>query len=234
MKQIVDLSHPIASGIPAWVEMAGTFGLAKTLVSTWEDYEETAYLRTHGKVKELYRTTLVVMSDNGATHVDGTRHFDPLGEWAPEIPLEPFYADAVLLDVSHLKPVRFTRLPSGAHWTRRISATSVREISWTAVSRRSRASSSVRPCWTVRSINGTQHSTWSGYVASCSPPWAVRSCRRQSKWTNSASSLAMPYPGYTGCRQSGQTRWTAGPDIGTSLFPAVPFAPVHVGPVCGW
>ena len=77
MRRILDLSHPIASGIPAWVEMAGTFGLAKTLVSTWEDYEETAYLRTHGKVKELYRTTLVVMSDNGATHVDGTRHFDP-------------------------------------------------------------------------------------------------------------------------------------------------------------
>jgi len=107
MKRILDLSHPIATGIPAWAEMAGTFGLARTLVSTWEDYEETAYLRTHGKVPELFRTCLVVMSDNGGTHVDGTRHFDPLGEWAPEIPLEPFYGSAVLLDVSHLRPVRY-------------------------------------------------------------------------------------------------------------------------------
>lgn len=107
MKRILDLSHPVATGIPAWTEMAGTFGLARTLVNTWEDYEETAYLRTHGKVQELFRTCLVIMSDNGGTHVDGTRHFDPLGEWAPEIPLEPFYGSAVLLDVSHLRPVRY-------------------------------------------------------------------------------------------------------------------------------
>ncbi len=91
MRHLLDLSHPIASGIPAWAEMAGTFGLARTLVNTWEGYEETGFLRTHGKVKELYRTCLVMVSDNGATHVDGTRHFDPLGEWAPEIPLAPFY-----------------------------------------------------------------------------------------------------------------------------------------------
>ena len=107
MRRLVDLSQPIASGIPAWAEMAGTFGLARTLVNTWEDYEETAYLRTHGKVQQLYRTCLVVMSDNGGTHVDGSRHLNPFGDWASDLPLEPFYGPAVLLDVSHLRPVRY-------------------------------------------------------------------------------------------------------------------------------
>lgn len=106
-RRLVDLSQRIRTGMPAWVEMGGTFGLARTLVSVWEDYEDTAYLRTHGAVSQLYRTCHVVMSDNGGTHVDGTYHFDPLGERIAETPLRHFYAEGILLDLSRLKPVKY-------------------------------------------------------------------------------------------------------------------------------
>ncbi len=107
MRRLVDLSQRIHTGMPAWVEMGGTFGLARSIVSVWEDYEDTAYLRTHGAVPELFRTCHVVMSDNGGTHVDGTYHFDPLGERIGETPLRHFYAEGVLLDLSHLKPLKY-------------------------------------------------------------------------------------------------------------------------------
>ncbi|MEE9255573.1 MAG: cyclase family protein [bacterium] len=104
---IIDLSQPIETGAPAWVEMGGTFGLAKTIVSTWEDYDTTAYLRTHGRESELFRTCFILMSDNGGTHVDSIYHFDPLGERIAEVPLERFYGDAVLLDLTALRPIRY-------------------------------------------------------------------------------------------------------------------------------
>jgi len=107
MARIVDLSHPIFTGMPAWVEMGGTFGLAKTVVSAWDDYETSAYLRTHGRERELFKTCFIVMSDNGGTHVDATYHFDPLGEKISDVPLGRFYGDAVLLDLTHLRPIRY-------------------------------------------------------------------------------------------------------------------------------
>src|SRR5574337_77974 len=61
MPQIVDLSQRIHTGMPAWAEMGGAFGLARSIVAVWEDYEDTAYLRTHGAVDRLYRTCHVVM-----------------------------------------------------------------------------------------------------------------------------------------------------------------------------
>ena len=107
MPEFIDLSQPIETGIPAWVEMGGSFGLAKTIVSDWEDYETTAYLRTHGREEELFRTCFVVMSDNGGTHVDATYHFNPLGERIAEVDLERFYGEAVILDLTHLTPIRY-------------------------------------------------------------------------------------------------------------------------------
>ena len=107
MPKYIDLSQPIETGMPAWVGMGGTIGLAKTIVSDWEDYETSAYLRTLGREKELFKTCFVVMSDNGGTHVDATYHFNPLGERIAEVPLERFYGDAVLLDLTALKPIRY-------------------------------------------------------------------------------------------------------------------------------
>lgn len=107
MSRLVDLSQRIRTGMPAWVEMGGMFGLARTIVEVWEDYEDTAYLRTHGALPQLFRTCHVVMSDNGGTHVDGTYHFDPLGERIAETPLMHFYAEGVVLDLSHLNPLEY-------------------------------------------------------------------------------------------------------------------------------
>lgn len=107
MGAIGDLTHTIRTGMPAWHELGGRFGLAKCHVLTWDDYDETGYLRTHGAVPRLFRTCMVVMSDNGGTHVDATTHFDPLGEYIDEAPLELFIGRGVVLDLTHLKPVRY-------------------------------------------------------------------------------------------------------------------------------
>lgn len=104
MTAIVDISQKISPGMPVFYEMTGRWGLARTIIATWEDYAETAALRTRGKVDRLYRTCMVVMSDNGATHVDSTSHIDPFGETADGIALDQLFGSAVLLDLTHLKP----------------------------------------------------------------------------------------------------------------------------------
>ncbi len=77
MATITDLTHPLHTRMPAWHELGGRYGLAKCHVLTWDDYEETAYLRPQGQSPRLFRTCLIVMSDNGGTHVDATSHFNP-------------------------------------------------------------------------------------------------------------------------------------------------------------
>jgi len=104
MSAIVDISQKISPGMPVFYEMTGRWGLSRTIIATWEDYAETAALRTRGKVRELFRHCMVVMSDNGATHVDSTSHIDPLGETADQIAIDQLFGSAVLLDVTHLKP----------------------------------------------------------------------------------------------------------------------------------
>lgn len=107
MTNIADLTHPIRTGMPAWHELGGRFGLAKCHVLTWDDYEETGYLRTQGRIPRLFRTCLIVMSDNGGTHVDATSHFNPLGEFIDEVPLDRFIGRGVVLDLTHLRPARY-------------------------------------------------------------------------------------------------------------------------------
>ena len=43
LPRFVDLSQRIHTGMPAWVEMGGTFGLARSVVAVWEDCEEAFY-----------------------------------------------------------------------------------------------------------------------------------------------------------------------------------------------
>ncbi len=104
MSAIVDLSQKITPGMPVFYEMTGRWGLSRTIIATWEDYAETAKLRTRGRVDQLYRTCMVVMSDNGATHVDSTSHIDPFGETADEIRIDQLFGSAVRLDLTHMKP----------------------------------------------------------------------------------------------------------------------------------
>jgi len=105
-KQLIDLAQTIETGMPAWHDVQGLFGLAKCIVSVWEDYHETGYLRTYGRIPELFRTCMVVMSDNQGTHLDGQCHFNPFGEHIDEVPLEHCYAGGVLLDFTHLNPIQ--------------------------------------------------------------------------------------------------------------------------------
>ena len=104
MSAIVDISQKISPGMPVFYEMTGRWGLSRTIIATWEDYGETATLRTRGKIDQLFRHCMVVMSDNGATHVDSTSHIDPFGETADEIAIDQLFGSAVLLDMTHLQP----------------------------------------------------------------------------------------------------------------------------------
>lgn len=104
-RKIVDLSRALANHLPVFHEMTGRWGLAKTVISTWDDYEETAYLRTRGKVKSLFKTCMIMTSDHSATHVDALSHIDPLGDPIDRVPLDVMYGEAILLDLSHLEPV---------------------------------------------------------------------------------------------------------------------------------
>lgn len=103
-RTFIELSHPIESGAPVFHEMTGRWGLARSMVFTWEGYEDTAYLRTRGKVDKLLRNCMIVMSDHGFTHVDAISHINPFGKTIEEVPPDQLFGSAVVLDITHLKP----------------------------------------------------------------------------------------------------------------------------------
>jgi kynurenine formamidase len=64
MPRIIDLSQPIETGQPVYP------GLAKTLINTWNSYEETARVQGQGKMERLYTTCSVFFSDHCSTQID--------------------------------------------------------------------------------------------------------------------------------------------------------------------
>ncbi len=98
MSRLVDLSQPIETGQPVYP------GLAKTLINTWNTYEETARVQGQGKMDRLYTTCSVFFSDHCSTHIDALVHFGQRPFTAEQIPLELCYAPGVALDFSHKNP----------------------------------------------------------------------------------------------------------------------------------
>ncbi len=103
MSRIIDLSQPIETGQPVYP------GLAKTLINTWNTYEETARVQGQGKMDRLYTTCSVFFSDHCSTHIDALVHFGQRPLTAEKIPLELCYAPGVALDFSHKAPGEYVR-----------------------------------------------------------------------------------------------------------------------------
>jgi kynurenine formamidase len=95
--ELIDLSQEIYQGMNVYP------GHLKTVVWEHASHEET------GKNFEggfSFRSSGLLMSDHGPTHVDAIAHLDPR-ETAPTIdvmPLETFYGPATCVDVSHKRP----------------------------------------------------------------------------------------------------------------------------------
>jgi len=105
--KVIDLSHKISESTPTFYGATGLWGLAPTIIADAETYESTALLRTYGKIKELYRTCFITMSDHGCTHIDVPYHINPLGETIDKVPLDTFCGEALIIDVHHLKPIQY-------------------------------------------------------------------------------------------------------------------------------
>lgn len=96
--KIIDLSQNIENGQPVYP------GLAKTLINTWNTFEETARVQGGGRMKRLYTTCSIFMSDHASTHIDAIVHFGQRSGTAEQIPLEYCYGEGIALDFSHKKP----------------------------------------------------------------------------------------------------------------------------------
>jgi kynurenine formamidase len=94
---LIDLSQEIYQGMNVYP------GHLKTVV-----WEHASHAETAGNFEGgfSFRSSGLLMSDHGPTHVDAIAHLDP-DESAPTIdamPLETFYGAATCLDLSHKEP----------------------------------------------------------------------------------------------------------------------------------
>jgi kynurenine formamidase len=95
--ELIDLSQEIYQGMSVYP------GHLKTVVWEHASHEETARNFEGGF---SFRSSGLLMSDHGPTHVDAIAHLDPR-ESAPTIdamPLDTFYGPATCVDVSHKGP----------------------------------------------------------------------------------------------------------------------------------
>jgi kynurenine formamidase len=95
--ELIDLSQEIYQGMNVYP------GHLKTVVWEHASHEETGRNFEGGF---SFRSSGLLMSDHGPTHVDAIAHLDPR-ESAPTIdvmPLETFYGPATCVDVSHKGP----------------------------------------------------------------------------------------------------------------------------------
>jgi kynurenine formamidase len=95
--ELIDLSQEIYQGMPVYP------GHLKTVVWEHASHEETGRNFEGGF---SFRSSGLLMSDHGPTHVDAIAHLDPR-DGAPaidEMPLDTFYGPATCVDVSHKQP----------------------------------------------------------------------------------------------------------------------------------
>jgi kynurenine formamidase len=95
--RLVDLSQEIYQGMGVYP------GHLKTVIWEHHSHAETAKNFEGGF---SYRSSGLLLSDHGPTHVDAISHLDPR-ESAPAIdamPLDTFYGPAISLDLAHVEP----------------------------------------------------------------------------------------------------------------------------------
>ena len=113
-KQVIDLSMKVSTNAPVFYGATGLWGLAHQFVMTNDTYEATGILRTYGRIKELYRTCLISMSDHASTHIDAVYHINAHGDTIDRMPLGTLCGEAVILDHTDKKPIEYDPLkPAG-------------------------------------------------------------------------------------------------------------------------
>jgi kynurenine formamidase len=105
--EVIDLSLKISNNAPVFYAATGLFGLAHQCIYDADTYEGTGILRTYGRVKELFRTCMVAMSDHSGTHVDAVYHINAHGDTIDRMALTTLCGEAVVLDFSDKKPVAY-------------------------------------------------------------------------------------------------------------------------------
>lgn len=94
IREIVDLSHELYSGMPNIGGLPITFWP----VSTYEDQRQIS----GGKVG--YESRMMLMAEHCGTHLDAPRHFDENGLSLHQVPLERLVLPGHLLDLTHRGP----------------------------------------------------------------------------------------------------------------------------------
>ncbi|MFD1708016.1 cyclase family protein [Siminovitchia sediminis] len=87
---LIDLSHTLETyGDNPYQQLGEN---ARTLIGTFATYEANGF----------YECALYI-GDHAGTHMDATKHFNPDGLYTDEVPLEAFYGEACILDLTHMK-----------------------------------------------------------------------------------------------------------------------------------
>jgi kynurenine formamidase len=109
-RHVIDLSQKISTNLPVFYSATGLSGLAHQFVITADTYEGTGILRTYGRIKELYRTCFISMSDHASTHIDAVYHINAHGDTIDRMPLDTLCGEAVILDYCDKKPITYDPL----------------------------------------------------------------------------------------------------------------------------
>lgn len=89
-EKIIDLSHTIQSYKDNPYQQLGEN--ARTMIGEFASYESDGFYEC-----------AMYMGDHVGTHMDATKHFNPNGLYTDEVPLDAFYGEACILDLSHKK-----------------------------------------------------------------------------------------------------------------------------------
>lgn len=106
-REVIDLSVRISSNAPVFYSATGLFGLAHQSIVDVDTYEGTGVLRSFGKIKQLFRTCWITMSDHAGTHIDAVYHINAHGDTIDRMPLGTLCGEAVVLDYTDKRPVRY-------------------------------------------------------------------------------------------------------------------------------
>jgi len=87
-ERLIDLTHTLSSYADNPYQQLGEN--ARTMIGTFATHEANGF----------YECALY-LGDHAGTHMDATSHFNPDGLYTDQVPLEAFYGDACILDLTH-------------------------------------------------------------------------------------------------------------------------------------
>lgn len=89
-EKLIDLSHTLETYEANPYQQLGEN--ARSMIGTFATYEADGF----------YECSLYI-GDHAGTHMDATKHFNPDGLYTDEVPLEAFFGEACVLDLTNMK-----------------------------------------------------------------------------------------------------------------------------------